>query len=77
MSIDGNFALVRKTTAGQSHGKPKHGDLLFLPDSEVKSFVDSYNTTEKPINSVSTVNYNANMSTLILQVLALMLIEQR
>jgi len=56
MSLDGNFSLVRKSSAGRSIDPPTHDsddNHLFLADDKVKAFVDSYNSIQKPLNLVS------------------------
>jgi hypothetical protein len=41
ISMDANFGLVHKASAGKSLEPPKHGDRFFLDDEKVKSHLAS------------------------------------
>jgi len=53
IALDGNFSLVRKSTAGTSPEGSKHDGLMFMPDDAVQEFVDAYNATDTASDSVS------------------------
>jgi hypothetical protein len=39
MSLDGNFRLVRKKTAGTSHCPPRHGTNFFLQEEDMANVI--------------------------------------
>ena len=47
LSIDANFGLCRKRSAGKSVSGPRTKNKMFIDQTEVDSFVQSYS---KPIN---------------------------
>ncbi|XP_035699509.1 uncharacterized protein LOC118432096 isoform X2 [Branchiostoma floridae] len=48
VSLDANFGLVRKRTAGSSSRAPLHKDLYFLDDAAVQDFMSTYSEEVKP-----------------------------
>ena len=55
ISMDANFGLVRKKSAGKPAGEPHHDGVFFLPQSEVDDFVEKYDDATKKGAGVSTV----------------------
>lgn len=54
-SVDGNFGLCRKKSAGNSVRPPLHDSTMFLPQEEVDQYVQSYGKIEAFLNKVYVV----------------------
>ena len=50
LSIDANFGLCRKRSAGKSVSGPRTKNKMFIDQTEVDSFVQSYSSHSKPTN---------------------------
>lgn len=47
MSLDGNFGLVHKRSAGRSFEPALHGNRMFVDDQFVKRYMDEYSIEAK------------------------------
>lgn len=53
LALDGHFGLVRKASSGAFPNIPKHGQLMFMSDDDVRSFVNNYGSSDKEDKLVS------------------------
>lgn len=52
VSLDANFGLVRKKSAGRSTDEPLHGNTMFAKEEDVQDYLLSHPDGSKP-NEVS------------------------